>query len=307
MAILLNNDGIWHASWREALARHMPGRPVVDYPDIPDRAAIDYALVWKHPHGDLARYPNLKAIFSLGTGMDHFDGDTNLPDVPIFRLIDPAMAGDMALYALYWTIHFQRMFGTYLAQQRQAKWQRYTTPLAPDFKVTVLGLGTIGSEIAQLLARNGFDVSGWSRSPKILHGVKCLTGAAELSQELATSDVMVCCLPLNHSTRGFLGREILSQLKPGGHVINVSRGAVIDETALLDLLDSDHIAGAALDVFSVEPLPQVSRFWEHPKVYVTPHMSGATNPDTAVQIIAGNIKKFEKDEMPEHRYNPAQT
>lgn len=302
MAILLNNDGHWHDKWQAALAKHMPNRTVHEFPDIPEPDTIDYALIWKHPDGDLKRYSNLKAVFSLGSGVDHLDANKNLPDVPIFRLIDINMADDMALYTLYWTIHFQRQLGRYAAQQNRAHWQRYPTPLAPDYKICVLGLGAIGSHIAQVLAKNGFAVSGWSRSPKDIAGINCVSGAADLEDILEQVDVMVCCLPLNRATHHYIDETILSQLKRGGHLINISRGAVINDGALLKLLRTGHIAGAALDVFETEPLPKTSPYWAHPNVHITPHMSGATNPDTAAQIIAKDIAGFEKGVMPKYIY-----
>ncbi len=302
MAILLNNDGQWHDQWRAAIKAHMPGRAVIEYPDTPDPDVIDYAMIWKHPAGDLERYPNLKAVFSLGSGVDYLDAFPALPDAPIFRLIDPNMAEDMALYTLYWTIHFQRLFGTYHAQQKNAEWARYPTPLAHDYKVAMLGLGAIGSHIAKALARNGFDVSGWSRSPKSVDGVKCVYGPDGLQAMLPEADVLICCLPFTKATYEFLDHAILSQLKRGAALINISRGAVINEDDLLKLLDSGHIGGAALDVFHTEPLPQSSRFWTHPNVHVTPHMSGATNPDTAVQIIAKELAGFENGIMPPYPY-----
>lgn len=303
--VLLNNDGHWHEQWRRAIEKHLPNVDVVEYPNVPDPAAIDYALIWKHPAGDLEHYPNLKAVFSLGSGVDYLDAFSSLPEAPIFRLIDTNMADDMALYTLYWAIHFQRLFSTYKAQQTQAEWRRYPTPLAPDFKVTMLGLGAIGSHIAKALAKNGFDVSGWSRSAKHIAGVECLYGEQSLSAVLPNTDVLVCCLPYTSASYEFLNLSLLSQLKQGAAVINISRGAVIKEDDLLTLLDSGHISGAALDVFHTEPLPQESRFWNHPKVHVTPHMSGATNPETAMQVIAAELAGFEEGVMPPYPYRRA--
>jgi len=209
MAILLNNDGHWHDQWRAAIEKHMPGRTVIEYPDVPDPAVIDYALIWKHPAGDLETYPNLKAVFSLGSGVDYIDAYPSLPDAPIFRLIDINMADDMALYTLYWTIHFQRLFGSYQNQQAQALWQRYPTPLAPQVKVSMLGLGAIGSHIAKALASNGFDVSGWSRSLKDISGVNCVNGESGLHSILPATDILVCCLPLTKATYEFIDRSVL--------------------------------------------------------------------------------------------------
>jgi len=302
VGILLNNDGHWHDRWREAIEKHMPNREVIEYPNIPDYSVIDYALIWKHPAGDLEKYPNLKAVFSLGSGVDYIDAYSTLPDAPIFRLIDTNMADDMALYTLYWVIHFQRMFGIYQTQQKQTHWARYPTPLAPEYKVSILGLGAIGSHIAKALSRNGFDVSGWSRSLKNIEGINCVRGESGLKAILPNTDVLICCLPFTKATYEFLDVSVLSQLKKGASLINVSRGAVIHENDLLTLLDSGHIGGAALDVFHTEPLPKNSPFWTHPNVHVTPHMSGATNPDTAVQIIAKELAGFENGVMPPYPY-----
>ena len=122
MAILFNNDGDRHADWIRALAIHLPHHDLIEYDKISNIEDIDYAIVWKHPQGDLCRYPNLKAVLSTGAGTEQFDTDPNLPDAPIFRLIDMAMAEDMALYALYWILHFQRNFETYREQQKDQIW-----------------------------------------------------------------------------------------------------------------------------------------------------------------------------------------
>lgn len=302
VAILLNNDGHWHDRWRAAIKAHMPGHEVIDYQPVTQKDKIEYALVWKHPAGDLESYPNLKAVFSLGSGVDYLDAFPTLPDAPIFRLIDTNMADDMALYTLYWTIHFQRLFSTYRKQQEQAKWARYLTPLAPHYNVTVLGLGAIGSYIANKLSHNGFNVTGWSRSAKTFEGVNSIHGREALETALQRTDVLICCLPYTKTTFEFLDLSVLSSLKKGAALINISRGPVVNEADLLTLLDSGHIGGATLDVFHMEPLPKTSPFWTHPNVHVTPHMSGATNPDTAMQIIAREIADFEKGIMPPYPY-----
>jgi glyoxylate/hydroxypyruvate reductase A len=302
MTILLNNDGHWHDRWRTAIEKYLPDRQVLEFPDIPDVDAVEYALIWKHPTGDLERYPNLKAVFSLGSGVDYLDKFSTLPNAPIFRLIDKNMADDMALYTLYWTIHFQRRFSTYRAQQADALWARYPTPLAPDFNVTILGLGAIGTHIAKRLSANGFNVTGWSRNAKTISGVSAIHGQDALMASLKEADVLICCLPYTQKTFEFIDLAVLSALKRGAALINLSRGAVVKEADLLTLLNSGHIGGAALDVFHMEPLPKTSPFWVHPNVHVTPHMSGATNPDTAMQIIAREINDFEIGIMPPYPY-----
>jgi len=249
MTILLNNDGHWHEKYLAALAKYLPGRRAEGFPNISNPEDIEYALIWKHPDGDLLNYPNLKAVFSLGSGTDYLDAHKALPEAPIFRLIDPNMADDMALYTLYWVIHIQRGMEILRTQQKQQQWQRYAT-----------------------------------------------------LQNLSEMDIVVSMLPANRSTKKFLDRDIFSKMKKGSSLINISRGAVVDEEDLLESLNSGHIANAVLDVFAAEPLPKNSPFWTHPNVHVTPHMSGATNPDTSVKIIAENIRKFEAGITPLYPY-----
>jgi len=302
MTILLNNDGHWHDKYLAALAKYLPERKAVAYGDEYDPAEIEYAVIWKHPDGDLLNYPNLKAVFSLGSGTDYLDAYKAFPDVPVFRLIDPNMADDMALYTLYWVVHFQRGMEVLRTQQKDHHWERYTTPLAPDFKVCVLGQGAIGAHIAKVLSQNGFDTFGWSRSSKSVEGVTSVVGQNGLNELLPNMDVVVSMLPLNRSTRKSLNSDVFSAMKKGASFINISRGGVVDEDDLLAALDRGYMASAALDVFATEPLPENSPFWSHPKVHVTPHMSGATNPFTSVKIIAENLKKFENGITPDYQY-----
>lgn len=302
MAIFFNNDGDRHAEWHQALTQLFPDRAIYEFPHIPDPSEIEYAIVWNHPPGGLARYPNLKAVLSTGSGTEHFDRDENLPDVPIVRLIDPSMADDMALYALYWVLHFQRKFGTYRGQQDVMHWERYPSPKPENFRLCILGLGAIGQVIARRLTANGFAVTGWSRSPKSIEGVTCLSGQSALNGAMKDTDVLINCLPLLPATRGFVDAGKLQTLPRGAHVINISRGPIIDEAALLACLDSGHIESAALDVFGKEPLPVSSPFWTHARVHVTPHMSGATNPQSAAKIIAGSIAALERGDMPPYLY-----
>ena len=284
------------------MASYFPLETLYELGDAYNPDDITYAIVWNHPKGDLARYKNLKAVFSTGAGTEHFDQDPNLPNAPIFRLVDPNMAEDMALYALYWSLHFHRKFETYRTQQTAKKWERYATPPAHTFHICVLGQGAMGQFISEHLAKNKFKVSGWSRSPKDVDGVQSFSGETALTDTLAETDVLISCLPLNDVTRGYLDKARLSALKHGAGFINISRGPIVETKALLDLLDTRHISAAVLDVFDQEPLDDNSPLWDHPNVHVTPHMSGMTNTQTAAKIIAENIAKVKSGKMPDNMY-----
>lgn len=299
MTILLNNQGGDSAPWANALSPLLPDLPVVVYPEITDVGSIRYAAVWDHPFGDLKRYPNLRGVFSLGAGMEHLLNDPELPDVPLVSLGDPAMAQDMANYALYWVIDYHRHLQHYRQDQKKQHWQRLETLPASTFNVLVLGLGRIGQQVTRLIQQAGYSVSGWDFSPKTTDGLLTFSGHDALADLLPTADVVVSCLALNERSHQLIDADFLAQLPRGSHVVNISRGGIVDESALLAALDSGQLNGAALDVFSVEPLPAEHRLWTHPKVNVTPHMAGPTHISSAVEVIAGNIRRMERGELPE--------
>ena len=306
MAILLNYHGHDSTPWAEAFAKMLPDIPVHIYPEIPRPEDIHYAVVWNHPHGDLLNYPNLKAILNMGAGTDHLDAEAELPQVPIVRLLDPDVGNDMAQYGVYWAMHFHRRFEDYRQQASRREWLGHEVARTVDYRVSVLGLGLIGTQIAERLALSGFKSQGWSRTEHHIDGVETFHGAQGLQHLLEQTDVLVNCLPLNPQTHHLLDKDALRQLPSGSFLINVSRGAVIDDDALIELLASGHIAGAALDTFAEEPLPTDSPYWRAENVFVTPHISGSTFAKSAARPIADNIIRIERGETPYPIYTPTE-
>lgn len=302
MSILLNNQGYDNNTWYQALTELLPEEHVYVYNRVPsiDEIAdeIEYAVIWNHPPGDLQRYPNLKGILLLGAGTEHIDQDTNVPDLPIVRLIDPEVLQDMALYTLYWVMNLHRRYDIYRQQQQDSTWLRHDICMPSDYSITVLGLGAVGKTVASRLRSNGFTVRGWDAYPQQLEHVECFSGKGALPEALSHTDVLVNCLPLNPATRYFIDRDVLGQLPKGAALINISRGDVIHDDDLLSALDSEHLSAAVLDAFTVEPLPENSPYWHHPKVTVTPHMSGATYARSAARLIVENIQRIERGENP---------
>lgn len=309
MAVLVNNHG--HddtASWQQALQIALPTMSVLPYPQIPNPDDIKYAAVWQHPHADLLRYKNLKAVLVLGAGMDHIDQAPMLPNVPIVRLVDPAVGADMSQYVLYWVMHFQRGYETYRQQQAERRWQRYEYPLASGYQVSVLGAGAIATCIAEFIASAGFKVCVWSRSQrKSEHsGVDYYSGSEGLDSALMAANVLVNCLPLKPQTSEFINATLLAKLPKGASLINVSRGGVVNESDLLAALQSGHLASAALDTVATEPMSEEHPFWSQRNIHLTPHISGATYTRTAAQVVADNILRIEAGEAPFPIYKPTQ-
>jgi len=286
--------------WRRHLRAALPEEDIRVYPDdLGDPAEIDVALVWHPPRGLLASLPNLKAIFSLGAGVDHLASDPELPrDVPVVRMVDPGLTEGMTEYVVLSVLRHHRRFREYAALQAAHRWEELPVPLARSRRVGVMGLGELGADAARTLAALRFDVAGWARSRKDIPGVTCFAGADELGKFLTRSEILVCLLPLTEETRGILNRATLGELPKGACLVNAARGAHLVDEDLLDLLDTGQIAEATLDVFHTEPLPPDHPFWDHPRILVTPHAASVTPPETAAQVIAENVRRLNRGETP---------
>lgn len=304
MSILLNNNGYGNYAWQKEISALLPDMPIYVYPCIPDRKVVRYALVWDHPDGDLKSYPNLQAILSLGAGVEHLTRDPELPDLPIVRLSDPSVARDMGLHSLYWVLNFHRNYHLYAAQQKNRQWQRHEACAPDEFQVGVLGLGQIGTEVAQTISRNGYAVSGWDHGKKHLPGVTSHHGEAGLPTFMERLNVIINCLPLTPTTKGMIDASFLKRLPDNAFLINISRGGVICHEGLISALETGLLAGAALDAFDQEPLPSDSALWHHRGIHVTPHMSGATYAKTAAKVVAANIRRLEDGQDPFPLYDP---
>lgn len=281
-------------TWTAALKRRMPELAVRVWPEVGNPAEIDVALVWRYPQGDLKRYPNLKLIYSLGAGVDHILDDPDLPaGVPLARIVDPAgLTAGMTEYVLLSVLRYHRHLPDYERQQRERRWKKLPIPIAARRRIGILGLGELGRDAGMKLAALGFPVAGWSRSPKSVPGLESFAGETMLPAFLARTDILVCLLPLTPTTMGIINARTLSLLPRGAYVINAARGGHVVDSDLIAALDSGQIAGATLDVFHTEPLPQDHPFWTHPKVTVTPHIASTTNPETAGEQIIANIRRL---------------
>lgn len=277
--------------WRTALEACLPEARLHVGPDSP---ACDYAVVWHPPAGLWERQRRLKALFSLGAGVNGLLALPSLPlDVPLVRMEDGGMAGQMIEYALYVALREFRRFPDYRQDQLRARWAPRTARSRSDFRIGVLGLGVLGGAVARSLAEFGFDVSGWSRSAKAVAGVDCRHGPQGLDVVLGRSHVLMLFLPATGATVGLLDRARLAQLPAGAVVVNLSRGELVDQGALLEALDSGRVSAAYLDVFEHEPLPPDHAFWQHPTVRITPHVAALTDPRLACEQIADKIRRLE--------------
>jgi glyoxylate/hydroxypyruvate reductase A len=291
-------------AWRRALTAELPDLDFRVAPAFGERTEVRYVLAWKPPSGFFAGFPNLALVLNLGAGVDSLVGRSDLPDVPISRLSDQGMQSLMTSYVLFSVIRYARNIPEFARAQRRREWRYIHPHPLSTIRVGVLGLGELGRAAAEALARIGFDVRGWARSEKSIEGVKCLAGGETLDRFLSESDILVVMLPLTAETRGLFDRRRLDLLPEGAKLINVSRGAIVDEAALLDALRSGRIAEATLDVFAVEPLPAEHPFWSMDNVLITPHLASITVPEDAARDVAESIRRVRSGAEPLHRIDP---
>jgi glyoxylate/hydroxypyruvate reductase A len=262
--------------------------------------SIDYVMSFTPPPGKLAALPSLKAAFCLGAGVDGFLSDPDYPRaVPLVRFVDRTLAAEMTQYLLLHVLLHHRRQRFFDAAQRAGQWRQATLPRrTEDTRIGFLGLGEIGSFAAKRLLDLGFQVSGWSRTPKDLPGLKSFASDAELDAFLGQADILICLLALTRQTAGILNAKTFAALPQGAFVINVARGAHLNEPDLIVALDSGHLSGAALDVFAEEPLPPQSPLWAHADVTITPHIAAVSQPQVVIDYIRDGIAAFERGETP---------
>lgn len=275
-----------------ALQQQLPEVTIEVWPHISQPEAIEFAVVWKQPAGAVASLPKLKALQSFGAGVDSILSDRTLPaSLPLARIVDPHLTASMLEYLDTVLNYYRLRFDEFGTNQQRQLWK----PRSPRKirYITVLGLGELGSAAARYFAGLGYHVSGWSGSLRQIDGVQCFAGDDQFADAVVQADLLICLLPLTMATENLLDETRLAQLKTGAILVNVARGAIVDDEALLAALQTGQLAGACLDVFRVEPLPAGHPFWTTPGILLTPHISAVTNADTAVAQIAENYRRVQ--------------
>lgn len=280
------------------LNKWFPDDTVERWPNVTNPDDVEYIVCWDLDVKEMAAFKNLKAILVAGAGVNHLRPLDAIPDVPIVRLVDPAVAGDIANYVMHWAIHFHRHMPAYTEQQQAATYIRHPYVGTAETTIGVLGVGTIGTVIANRALANGYKAAGWSRSAKTIAGVDMYAGDEQLHEFLGRSQIVVNVLPLTAATNRVFNEQAIGAMPDGSFMINVGRGGTVDDDALCAALASGKLAGAALDVLREEPLDPASPLWQHPGVYITPHISGFTYPETAVALIAANIIRMKNGDEP---------
>ena len=288
--------------WVRQFAELLPDHRIAKLGEPVDAASVEYVMTWYHPVGSLAHYPNLKAIFSMGAGVDHMFRDPELPNVPMARVVDPDLTHRMSEYIVLHALSIMRQARRYREQQHGRIWlDDDWQPAASDVRVGVMGMGVLGLDAARKLKIMGFQVAGWSKTPKRLDGIETFTGHEDLQAFLARTDILVSLLPLTDDTRGLINMRLLKGLARDGRVpapslINAGRGGLQIETDILACLDDGTLYEVVLDVFQTEPLPDASPLWKHPRVTITPHNASVSDPLAVGRAIVEQVRRVERGE-----------
>ena len=296
--ILLSVTGFNPQRWQELLS---VDREVVLAPDGPNDPTITYAVVWKQRPNLLAGLPNLRAIFSIGAGVDHIFTDATVPDVPIVRVVAENLTQYMTEYVTWRVLDHHRQGMLYRAQQRKKIWHEPQQRPANDISVGIMGLGQLGRAAAQALLALGFRVNGWGRTDRPMAGVTTFSGDGGLIPFLNATDILVVLLPLTPATQGIINYGLLRELRRrnglgGAVLINAGRGRLQRDADILRALEDGTLKEASLDVFEVEPLPRISPLWAHPRVFVTPHAAATSDPAHLAAPMLEQMDAYERGE-----------
>ncbi len=289
------DEARWAARYREAL----PEVRVVRRGDAYEPADVDYIFVWKPKPDAFAGLSRLKAVLSLGAGVDALLKHPALPAAPIVRFVDADLTARMSDYVVAEVTRHQRLGTRFKRDQASRAWSQYYPPAARETNVGIMGLGVLGQDAAQKLAALGFTVLGWSRTPKAIDGVRTFAGEA-LDTFLAETDILVCLLPLTPDTTGVLNYELFTKLRRklagGPAIVNAARGGHQRETDIVRALGDGMLGAASLDVFETEPLPPTSPLWALDNCYITPHIAAISNVEAGVTYFAAIIRAHERGE-----------
>lgn len=296
--LLLHLTDVNEAAWAEGFREKLGDYPVMRRGDDFDPADVRYIFVWKPKPDAFDGLTGLKAVLSLGAGVDALVRHPKLPThLPLVRFVDENLSQRMSDYVVAHVSMHHRLYTRFAAGQKAREWVQMYPPAASETSVGIMGLGVLGQDAAKRLAPLGFDLRAWSRTPKAIDGVTSFVGLEAFDEFLAGTDILVNLLPLTPQTQGILNYETFGKLRrrlDGGPVIvNAARGGHQKEADIARALGDGTLGAASLDVFEVEPLPADSPLWAISNCYITPHIAAISDPRSGLTYFSDIIADAE--------------
>lgn len=283
--------------WVVNMTPLLPEFTICSWHDNIDKDDVEYVIGWCPDALWINTFPNIKAVVSVGSGVDHILNLKQLRNnIPIIRTVSDDLVQRVREFAALCVLSWHRQFPQILNNNRVGEWKRYSADISDAYKIGILGYGTMGKAVAQTLSSLGYSIRIWASTPRKIDGYEYYSGDESLLDFAKGLDIIICLLPLTEKTENILDLKLMSQIKAGGCVINLARGGHLVDDDLFDLIDKKHISAAYLDGYREEPLPSSSNFFKKNEIIVTFHSAGYISPKIGPKIIASNIKKFDRGE-----------
>ena len=264
--------------------------------DDVDFSKIDVAMVWNLPSNIFKKMVNLKAIFSIGAGVDHILKLPNIGNLPIIRVKDPTMRIRMYNHVLSQILIFQLKLKIYDEAQRKKIWmnERYT-PLNNELTIGIMGIGYIGNFVASNIKKLGYNVIGFKKNITTNKAPFEIYNKSSLNKFIKRSDIIVSILPDTKNTKNFVNSNFLKKMKKSSLLINIGRGPAVNEVDLIKHIKNNPSFFASLDVFNREPLIKKHKFWSNKNITITPHVAAITDHDSSIGYLYKRFMDFKKN------------
>lgn len=290
----------WHERLSRALTVIVPDSGIVPCADLCALQALGPDVIIGQESPDLINYltirpPTLQWVQLMSAGLDKTLTSLGTSPVP-FRISNMRgiHADAMAEYFLSVVFHFEKNLDHFIASQSQADWSRRPLGQIRGKRLLVCGAGAIGQRVGEVFCALGGSADAIARRAGARPPFGAVFGLDQIADRIGAYDHIFCALPLTGETRGVFGPKVINAMKPGALFVNIARGEQVDETALIAALEAGFLRGAALDVFSTEPLPKESPLWHAPRLLITPHVSGLFEGghDLGLDLVRRNMQAY---------------
>jgi glyoxylate/hydroxypyruvate reductase A len=248
-------------------------------------------FAWEFPMETLPLATRLRWFQVMGAGLERLAGSA-VPGGVVVTNMKGIFGVAMAEYALAYMLAHSQQIRRVTLQQDERRWEQFEPQLLAGQTAGVIGLGSIGRQVARRCAEFAMRVIGVNRGGAPVAGVDVTYAVAEIERFLPECDYLISVVPQTGETTGLLSGERLRLLKPSCFYINMGRGNIVDLDALVEALGAGRLAGAALDVFPTEPLPPEHPIWAAPNTFITPHISGVNRPDDVTRVFLDNLTRY---------------